>query len=114
MDIKAIQGRRTKAPVERATSLAKFSIRPQRLAFIIHTSIGRKQIEEIILYNSWTWGGFYNVLVPCTVDGISADYMRLLLDYDPDRLIFCGRVPRDWDHRLSGRGRRAILHGCRG
>jgi hypothetical protein len=93
MDKKVMQGRPVAAPVERATSLAKFSVRPQRLAFIVHTSLGRKQIEEIVLYNTWTWGGFYNVLVPCTRDGISADYLRLLLDYDPDRLIFCGRVP---------------------
>lgn len=93
MGIKAIQGRPTATPPERGTSLAKFSVRPQRLAFIIHTSLGRKQIEEIILYNTWTWGGFYNVLVPCSPAGISEDYRRMLLGYDPDRLIFCGRVP---------------------
>jgi len=93
MDVKVISGRPTATSTERTTSLAKFSVRPQRLAFIIHTSLGRKQIEEIILYNTWVWGGFYNVFVPCSPRGITRDYLRLLMDYDPDRLVFCGRVP---------------------
>jgi len=90
---KVLNGRRISPPSERETSLARFSVRPQRLAFLIHTDIEQEKLLDIIQCNTWTWGGFYNILVPFRDGSIPDDFSRMLRDYDPDRLIFCGDIP---------------------
>lgn len=90
---KGLDGRAITLPSERKTSLAKFSVRPQRLVFVIDTNIEQSKLLDIVNYNTWVWGGFYNVLVPCRAGSIPDDYLRMLRDYDPDRLVFCGSVP---------------------
>lgn len=92
---KELQGLKIEAKPERVTSLAKFSVRPQRFAFIIDARIDASQLSKIIEYNSKIWGGFYNLLLPCVDGALSEPSSQLLYSYDPDRIVFCGDIPEE-------------------
>lgn len=79
---------------ERSVSLAKFSIRPQRHAFIIDINLDSPLIHKIIVANTQMWGGFYNLFIPCDAGEIGENWLEALSDYDPDRLVFCGDIPQ--------------------
>lgn len=98
---KDLQGLKIEAKPERVTSLAKFSVRPQRFAFIIDTHIGASQLSKIIEYNSKIWGGFYNLLLPCADGTLSEPSIQLLYDYDPDRIVFCGDIPEEFRTEIT-------------
>jgi len=98
---KVLDGRALQPQSDRKTSLAKFSVRPQRLAFIIDKDIEQSQLLDIIEYNTWVWGGFYNILVPFRDGSIPDDYLRMIRTYDPDRLIFCGNIPDAYRTELA-------------
>ncbi len=88
------------SPLQRIHSLAQLSVRPQRYAFIIDTRVSKKTLLGIVSFNTSIWGGFFNLMVPCTRSSLSQDYHEALLRYDPDRIIFCGRFSKSFQTKL--------------
>ena len=98
---KELRGLKIEAKPERVTSLAKFSVRPQRFAFIIDKEAGAGRLLEIVKYNSRIWGGFYNLNLPCVAGELSEVSIQMLYDFDPDRLVYCGDVPENLRRELT-------------
>jgi hypothetical protein len=63
------------------------SVYPRSIAWLIRIDEWDR-LEEIIKYNCAMVGGYFNVIIPLTVqDMISEDYQQFLVDYDPDLII---------------------------
>jgi len=74
--------------------IREVSVRPQRLAFVLSKAFAFKRIREVIFYNTRTWGGVFNLLVPTDGHSLSRAWMQALVTHDPDILIFCGRTTK--------------------
>lgn len=63
------------------------SIAPRGIAWLVRPNEWER-LEQIVIYNSSTVGGFFNVLIPLTERGsLTPEYERFLIYYDPDFII---------------------------
>jgi hypothetical protein len=63
------------------------SITPRGIAWLVRPNEWER-LEQIVIYNSSTVGGFFNVLIPLTVEGgLTPEYERFLIYYDPDFIV---------------------------
>jgi hypothetical protein len=63
------------------------SISPRTIAWLMRDG-ELERLEQIIFYNSAMMGGYFNIFIPLTEqDGISEEYQRFLIDYDPDFVV---------------------------
>lgn len=79
---------------ERTSSLAQFTVRPKRIAYIIDSEVSNNDLLSLLVQNTWMWGGFYNLFVPHGKGTVSNAYMQILRQYDPDHIVFCGNIAR--------------------
>ena len=74
------------------------SIHPRSIAWLIRLDEWDR-FEEIIKYNSAMLGGYFNVIIPLTIqDTISEAYQRFLAAYDPDLIVL---APDMATHQLN-------------
>lgn len=67
--------------------------RPLRMAFLLNQR-SLDAVERVIEFNTFLWGGFFNLLVPIDADGtVDADWREILKSHDPDRVIDCTGSP---------------------
>lgn len=65
------------------------SVRPLKLAFVIHESIPLDKFQKIVEYQSTLWGGRNNLFVPTDGKKIQRDWLRNLKNHNADTLILC-------------------------
>ncbi len=74
-------------------------IRPPRVAYIVGTV---DQCEILAQVCSLTWGGKYFLMVPHDPEsGISDEWWRVLVEYDPDEVFTCVELEQRAAQRLS-------------
>jgi hypothetical protein len=73
-------------------SVAEFTVRPLRFAYIVNRGIEYSELHQLIQYNTSLWGGKYNLFVPSDGDSIRSDWWRQLFFHDPDIIFYAGRV----------------------
>ena len=73
------------------------SISPHGIVWLIRPAEWDR-LEEIVIYNCSTIGGFFNVLIPLTEhDTITPEYAQFLIHYDPDFLVLAPNMsPADF------------------
>jgi len=70
--------------------------RPTRLGYIVNRNIQQDLLHDVLRYNTSIWGGKYNLFVPTDGQEIREDWWQVLLEHDPDIVLYVGDV----DHEL--------------
>jgi hypothetical protein len=72
--------------------VANLSVRPQRLAYLIDDRISEKEIIDLITYNTSIWGGLDNFFIPVHDSRVDEDWLSVLINFDPDKVVLCTSV----------------------
>jgi hypothetical protein len=54
--------------------IATISTRPMKVAFLIREDITRMELIKYLEYNTSTWGGYYNLLIPTNGKTLKKDW----------------------------------------
>lgn len=66
--------------------------RPKRIAYVVNRSIATGLLRDVLKYNTSILGGQYNLFVPSDGKHIREDWRCLLLEYDPDAILYVGDI----------------------
>lgn len=96
-------GRIVPTKEEPKRKIATVSVRPPRLAFVIHEEFSFEELTRVIRYNTTVWGGVFNALVPTDGRTLSDGWWATLEAHDPDRIIVCGAIEENLIESVEAR-----------
>src|SRR6266705_7203178 len=71
---------------QRIEQFATASVSPRSVAWLVRFE-ELDRLEKIVHYNCAMLGGWFNVLIPLSGEGVANEYYQFLLDYDPDVIV---------------------------
>jgi len=78
-------------------------LRPFKVAFLIDINQPLSIIDEMVEYNTFIWGGKYNIAVPTSNEIIDENHWKLLENYLPDKVFLCGEFSDEFRNDLINR-----------
>jgi hypothetical protein len=87
---------------------ATASVSPRSVAWLIRPE-EPDRLETIINYNCAMLGGWFNVLIPVSGEGLTAEYQQFLVDYDPDLIVL---APGDTESQIASLPRDVYPYAC--
>jgi hypothetical protein len=100
---KQVRGRVVSSGHAITREVANVSVRPLKLAFLIHDKTPKSQLLKYFEYNSSVWGGSYNPLIPTDGKNLRKDWWEVLISHSPDKVIVCGDMSEDLLQEINRR-----------
>lgn len=91
-------------PIDRPSDIhyqiARLTIRPSRVSYLIDTRVSLTDLFSYLKYNSSIWGGYANFFAPVKDGIIEKDWWNEILTFDPDMVIICGPESDELYHQV--------------